>query len=293
MKLSIVMLTKNSERELPRVLSALRESLEAWNHELIIVDGQSRDRTLAMVKQHFPDVRVFLDGGNLCRAREVGVRNAKGDYVFFIDSDICVTKDFFSKMLKDFDLDRMMGCVVAKFMPFPEYDESLIARYYRSLKPHVRGDISGFQEYGATACTGFKAEAIQKCVFDHRFQKAAEDKHITRQVTELGYRLFFDASIYCEHIRPSTVWEEVKRYFQHGYYAPLYAKLHNDASFKRQMIGVMLYLISIALPLLIPLYWIARLRAHEEKHIVHGMLGYLLLLSRRLGTLTGYMKWLL
>lgn len=201
MMISIIMLTKNSEKELPTVLSSLKKAVQNLEYELIIVGGESSDGTVQVAKQIFPHAKFLTETGRgLSYARQVGFNYSKGEYVAYIDSDICVPKDFFTKVLQNFELDEKIGVVAAKFFPFPEYDKGLLNQYYRSLDERHRGQkVSEFVPFCGTACTVYKDNALEKVNFDHRFKRAAEDKHIARQITESDFRIYFDSSIYCEH----------------------------------------------------------------------------------------------
>jgi len=291
--ISVIILTKNSAKELPRALLCLKQAVEFFAYELIVVDGMSSDETINIAKEMFPNAKILTETKmGLSYARYMGFKASKGEYVAYVDSDICVPKDFFVRVLQDFELDRKIGAVAAKFFPFPEYDRGALNRYYRSLKEeHLGQEVSRFVLFFGTACTIIRRDVLERVKFDYRFKGAAEDKHITRQITEMGFKLFFDSSICCEHIRPSTVWAEMKRYYQHGYYAPLYAKLHDDETFRRQILGTAMYVASLVLPFLIPVLWIARLRSHREKKLAYGIVGYFLTLSRRIGTLIGCFRW--
>lgn len=58
------------------------------NLELIVVDDGSKDDTAAVVARDFPQVRLFRkENGGAATARNRGMREARGEYVAFLDSD--------------------------------------------------------------------------------------------------------------------------------------------------------------------------------------------------------------
>lgn len=75
--------------------STLGKTLEAacsqsWRHlEVIVVDDASTDAS-ADIAETYPDERVRVirsEKGGGCRARNIGIRVAKGDYIQFLDAD--------------------------------------------------------------------------------------------------------------------------------------------------------------------------------------------------------------
>jgi len=56
--------------------------------EIIVVDDGSSDKTAAIIKNYHPKVRyVYKDNGGLSSARNVGIREAEGKYMAFLDDD--------------------------------------------------------------------------------------------------------------------------------------------------------------------------------------------------------------
>tara|TARA_B100000780_G_scaffold278788_1_gene253690 strand:+ start:3925 stop:4785 length:861 start_codon:yes stop_codon:yes gene_type:complete len=66
--------------------------------EIIIVDGESSDRTVDEAKKF--DVKVISDHGKgLSYARRVGVENATGEYILFIGPDNVLEDEFINKFV--------------------------------------------------------------------------------------------------------------------------------------------------------------------------------------------------
>ncbi len=92
MRLSIVICAYNAERRLPAVLDALeaQRGVSPGEWEVVVVDNNSRDETtgVAHARSNRLPVRVVREARQgLIRARERGVREARGDVLSYIDDD--------------------------------------------------------------------------------------------------------------------------------------------------------------------------------------------------------------
>lgn len=89
MKLSIVIITWKDRQNLERCLTSIRASKPLCDFEIIVVDNASKDETVEMVKEKFPEVKLVLNTTNLgvSKARNQGVRQALGETIIFLDSD--------------------------------------------------------------------------------------------------------------------------------------------------------------------------------------------------------------
>lgn len=102
MEISIIIPIYNTEKYLERcVQSILDESV--IDKEIILVDDGSTDGSVNLCDDYakrYPFVKaIHIDNSGPATAKNVGFRQAQGDYVAFIDSDDKVCDDMFSKML--------------------------------------------------------------------------------------------------------------------------------------------------------------------------------------------------
>ncbi len=101
--ISIVTTVRNEERHLGQLLESLL--VQEPPFEVVVVDAQSRDRTFeiaeAYARAHPELVRVFRRPGSRGVGRNTGVREARGEWVAFIDGDCYAGPDWLARLRAD------------------------------------------------------------------------------------------------------------------------------------------------------------------------------------------------
>lgn len=92
MKISLIIPVYNVASYLRRCLdSCFDQNLDESDYEVIVVNDGSTDNSLEIIKtylnQHSNMLLIDKENGGLSSARNSGLRNAKGEFVWFIDSD--------------------------------------------------------------------------------------------------------------------------------------------------------------------------------------------------------------
>ncbi len=107
--ISIVIPTFNRAHTLSYVLNAIAgQKYDLDNLEVIIVDDGSTDNTQAVVEEYRPRLHIkyfYLKRSKkngVCRARNVGIQNACGSLLVFLDSDIVICPDYVAQIEADF-----------------------------------------------------------------------------------------------------------------------------------------------------------------------------------------------
>src|SRR3972149_6482557 len=103
MKISVVVLTKNSEKHIDKCL----KSIITQNYpdfEVIVVDAESKDQTLDIIYLRFINkIKLISVPSNtsIGKARQIGVDNSQGEIIAFIDSDVELPhKDWLINMIQ-------------------------------------------------------------------------------------------------------------------------------------------------------------------------------------------------
>lgn len=87
MLLSICMIVKDEEKNLPRCLDSLKELTENKDVELIIVDTGSADKTVEIAKRYTEKVYFYEWKNDFSAARNFSISKAQGEWIFIIDAD--------------------------------------------------------------------------------------------------------------------------------------------------------------------------------------------------------------
>lgn len=102
-KISVIVPAYNAEKTIERCLkSILKQTYH--NLEVIVVNDGSTDSTeLIISKIEKNDVRVHLitiENGGVSHARNVGIDNASGEYITFVDSDDYIDEEMYASLME-------------------------------------------------------------------------------------------------------------------------------------------------------------------------------------------------
>ncbi|WP_052953969.1 glycosyltransferase [Clostridium sp. C8] len=141
MLLSIAMIVKNEENNLPRTLEALKALKNKIDYEIIVIDTGSKDNTINIAKQYTNKVYEKEWTGNFAQMRNYSINKCKGDWILILDADEVLenstelikffkekdTKEFnsatlkFKNMLSNKEDDYLIGTLVRLFRNKKEF----------------------------------------------------------------------------------------------------------------------------------------------------------------------------
>ena len=120
MKAAVIVLSWNGIRDLPACLSAVlaQQGAEA---QLLVVDNGSTDGSAALVREHYPDVRLVENGRNLgfSAGMNVGMRLLREspdppEVVILLNQDTIVAPDWLGSILAPLQQNQQVGAVGCK-----------------------------------------------------------------------------------------------------------------------------------------------------------------------------------
>jgi hypothetical protein len=121
-------------------VQSIFETTKELRYEVIIVDNNSEDESEQIIKGLFPDVIWINSGYNagFARANNIGIRMAIGKYIFVLNPDAIVTKDYLFKMMnyyEELSKTHQVGLLTSRILS--SIDHSLLigtGKHFKGIK---------------------------------------------------------------------------------------------------------------------------------------------------------------
>lgn len=269
---SSIIVTRNEEDYIELALhSLINQSYPHNKYEIIIVDGMSSDSTRDIVnrtKELYKDSELsikLLDNPNLILASgwNIGIKQAKGEYVVRIDAHARADKDFLMNSVKTI-LDKKVACVGGKLLTKTLKDnDELISKVLSS--PFGVGNssfrISHNPGFVDTAVYGLYNKMIFKKVgyFNEKYIRN-QDLEMHSRIRKTGERFYFNPIIKSIYFARNSFSKMIKQAYQNGFWNMVLLKEDYSGLSIRHLVpfGFVLFLFffSIGGFLLRPLWYI-------------------------------------
>lgn len=199
--ISVIIPAYNSGESLTRCLESLSTSTLA-PLEVIVVDDGSTDDT--RVRASAFSTRVLMTGGRRgpAFARNLGSKQATGDILFFLDSDVCVTKDTLARIQCAFAQNLTLDAIIGSYDRTPGCWNFL--SQYRNLMHayvHQTGDSQASTFW--TGCGAILREVfVRHGGFDEMYTRPAiEDIELGYRLVLNGHRIMLDRELQVTHLK--------------------------------------------------------------------------------------------
>ena len=123
---SVIIVNFNGRKLLEDCLKSLM-NIDYKNYEVIIVDNNSTDDSIEFVKRTYPSVIIIKLDKNygFAEPNNIGAKNAKGDFLLFLNNDTIVEPNFVTELVKTFGKDSSVAiCQSLLLKPNGDVDSS-------------------------------------------------------------------------------------------------------------------------------------------------------------------------
>ena len=113
MKVSVIIVNYNVRHFLEVCLHSVLRAADGLAAEVIVVDNNSADDSMAMVRARFPAVRCIenKDNKGFSKANNQGMAIAAGEYLLFLNPDTVMPEDFLRKTIAYMDAHPLAGAL--------------------------------------------------------------------------------------------------------------------------------------------------------------------------------------
>ena len=246
MLISVIIVNYNVRHFLEQCLFSVQAALEGMEGEVIVVDNDSRDKSIDYLKPLFPGVIFIQNEQNLgfAKACNQGLAPSRGRYVIFLNPDTIVPENCFRDCI-DF-LERhpeagALGCRMldgsGKFLAeskraFPSPLTSLyklfgFARVFPRSRTFARyhlGHLSADQTNEVDVLAGAffmcKREVLDKVgSFDENFFMYGEDVDLSYRIQKAGWKNYYFAGVSIIHFKGESTRKGSMNYVRMFYQA--------------------------------------------------------------------------
>ncbi len=118
MKLSVVIVNYNVQHFLEQALLSVRKAASNLEIEIFVVDNNSVDESVPMLREKFPEVQLIANKDNpgFSKANNQAIRLARGEYILLQNPDTVVEEDTFEKCLAFMDAHPKAGGLGVKMI---------------------------------------------------------------------------------------------------------------------------------------------------------------------------------
>ena len=212
--ISVVVPAFNAEKTLGACLDALLEqTAPRETYEIIVVDDGSTDRTKQTAEAY--GVRVFSEANRgAAAARNLGVQNARGEIVLFVDADSVPDRNWIQEMAAPFHDPSIAGASGQK----KTRQQNLWARLVQ-LEYDFKYDrmaVHAAIDFVDSSTAAYRREVLLANGGFDTTLKEAEDTELSYRLAERGYRLILIREGVTYHVHPETLLHYLRRKFQYA-----------------------------------------------------------------------------
>ncbi|MGQ9469595.1 MAG: glycosyltransferase family 2 protein [Nitrososphaerales archaeon] len=225
-KVSLIILTCNNKQILAKCLNSV-VAIKYRNLEVIVVDNASSDGTSKLISENFSNVKIVRSERNLGYAggNNLGIRNARGDYVILLNDDTIVDPKFVSRLVEGMEAEPratlgsckiygMKGRVIQYAGGFINDKGYPIMRGYGE-EDNGQYDRLGEVEWASGACMIIRRECLEKIgLFDYSFFIYYEDTDLSFRARKAGYKVIYIPSTIIRHSGSTTT----RRHWRYNVY---------------------------------------------------------------------------
>jgi len=206
-------------------------------YEVIVVDNNSSDSTQSLLKQKAatsPNLRVFLQPKpGAAATRNVGIREARGEIVLFIDDDILAEPDLIEKHLDSHAQNPGSSIIGSVFSPWEKSTDPFL-RYLRDrgiFNPYsiTCGRPMDFSNYHTGNVSTSRKQLLEVEGFNEEFfVYGMEDIELGYRLEQKGSRMTPGLAARGRHEYYPTCAEFIERCQQAGYSLGKLIELHPE-----------------------------------------------------------------
>ncbi len=273
--ISIIIVNYNVQYFLDQCIQSIYKSKHELNLEIIVVDNNSQDGSIQMVKEKYPSVHLITNKNNpgFAVANNQAIDHAQGKYVLLLNPDTLLSEDALEVCYKKMENDKDIGALGIKmldgkgnFLPeskrgFPDfwtafYKMSGLSKLLpksKTFNKYHLGHLDNNKNHEIEVLSGafmfIRKSVLDKTGYlDEQFFMYGEDIDLSYRVLQAGYKNYYLADSSIVHFKGESTKKASVSYVKHFYNAmAIFNNKHSKGNsfLLKKFIGLAIFLSGI------------------------------------------------
>lgn len=207
-KVGIVLVNYNGEKFQNDCIKTIK-AMTYKNYEIIVVDNDSKDKSIELLRKEYPQVKIIETGVNfgVAKGNNIGISAAlyyECEYILLLNNDTEVEVDMLENMIKRANKKSLVTCKIYYF-----HKKDLIwcaggkINWNKATPEHFgvdeidkgQCDKSKFVEYTPTCCLLIHKDVFDEVgLMDEKYFMYYDDIDFVVRANKLGYKIWYEAS---------------------------------------------------------------------------------------------------
>lgn len=268
MKLSVIIVNYNVKNFLQQLLQSLFKSVVRFDYEIIVVDNNSVDGSVAMLENYYKDkIKIIVNKDNLgfSKANNMGIKASEGAYILLLNPDTLVMEDTLQKMVDFMESNTNTGAVgvkmldgEGKFLPESKrgFPTPKVALYKMLGLSKIFPKSKKFGQYHlgflnsdeihevdvlSGACMMIRRDVLEQVgLLDEDYFMYGEDIDLSYQIKKAGYKNYYFPKTNIVHFKGESTKKGSLNYVKMFYQAML---IFYDKNLSHDQNKLLIYLI--------------------------------------------------
>lgn len=199
MKVTVIIVNFKTDKLVRDCIASIHKSKPEVKYEIIVIDNS-------------------IDNKGFARANNIGIQQAKGEYVFLLNSDTVVKKGTIDKLIEFADNHPDAGVVAPKLLNKDGSVQSSVFRLptvWRAIRQYWSGEKGLLDKYAPTNTTEIESAVMAAFLItpkalsaveglDEKYFLYYEDLDYCRRVREVGLKIYYYPEVEIVHLHGAS-----------------------------------------------------------------------------------------
>ncbi len=259
--ISVIIPVYNEENYINSCLSSVyKQDYPKEQMEVIVVDGNSSDQTVEIIKQNFKEVKIINNPDRIVPiSMNLGIKAANGDYIIRLDAHSNYPNNYFSRLIERIgkgDVCNVGG--VCDTLPVNDKAKSKAIAIALSTKFGMGNSAfrvgANEERYVDTVPFGCYPKSLFEDIgyYDEELVRNQDDE-LNARLIKKGYKIVLLPDLVIDYFARDKISKVWKMFYQYGLYKPLVNKKLKGAATIRQFVPL-LFVVGLILGLILSIF---------------------------------------